>query len=358
MRLISKHSYLLSIGIFLSTGCGRIASNQHQADLQKSFESEFNLSADSIAFDQILKAGNIYYAAPYILLNDVTQNANKHFYVYDQNLKFLYSFCDTGQGDAECIMPSVVKGSSASEFIVRDHATDIFHTYVLNDSNAQYEKSFRLQKSNQYESLWEINKVTPNQFFVKGTTPRSIIRKLINSQTGATIDSIPPTFNLRESMGRDYYSEFDDLWMVSNGKDFANAYFFINRIEFGEIKDNRLHIVATIGTNTPPEFFLYTDERLDGKYEYNVDYNTVYYEGLFGTEDKVYASYFGLPWGDINKHASIIESYLYSGQPCDLYNINVPLSSFVVVGNRIIGINPDISDENFYIYYLPSNEKE
>lgn len=342
---------LFSICSF-AVGCQNSKKHSNAAVIAKHFESELSLKADSVQINSIIKPGNIYYVDPYILISDVAVNRTTHFFVFDRNLNFLYTFCNAGQGDSECILPSIVKNSKATNFIVRDHATDIFHRYSLNDSTAKHIGEFRINTSSPVETLWEMNMVDDNHLLVKGVEPKSIIRRLIDLQSLLPVDSMLSSFNLKDKMKEEYYYEFEDFWIVSNGRQFANAYYFIDRIDFGEILNNRITIKNSCGASVPPDFFPYTNEELNGKYQYNVDYNIVYYEWLFGTEDKVFASYFGKPWGEIENHSNTIESYDYDGKPDGRYKLNIPLASFIIVDNKLIGVNPDRSDEYLFVYSI------
>lgn len=343
---------LIIASIFAFASCSNNASDKITDAKNISFLNEMNICADSVNIGQIIKPGNIYRQNQFIIVSDISSNPENHFHVFSNNLNYLYSFCSVGNGPEECLMPTVVKNTSGNTFIVRDHACDVYHKYSLKHDSAKHIGSFRLKKSSMGEFLWEICSISDSVYIAKGVSARKNIRKLININTGNTLDSISPTFPLSKTLGKDYYSEFDDFWMTTNGNRFANAYFFIDRIEFGEIKDNRLDIKSYVGTDSTPDFFLYDDEPSDDKYEYNVDYNIVYYEWLSGTNNKIYAGYFGHPWGEISRHSSIIESYSYDGKPDTIYYLDVPLASAIILENenKIIGLNPDRSDDYFYIY--------
>lgn len=344
------HSAFVVAGVLLSV---MFASCGKNADMPAGFNEEIALTADSIEISVVIKAGNIFRANPYIVVSDMEHADGMHFAVFNDSLRYLYSFCPYGSGPEECLMPTVVKNMPENQFMVRDHSNNCYHSYILTDSGALSDKTFKVRDFSPYESVLEANFVDDNRYLIKGMSPRKSVRRLVDLESQLVLDTISPTFNLKEIMGSDYYSEFDDFWMVVNNNNFACAYYFINRIELGHIVGDKLEMYKYWGADTPPDFYRYTDEKLTGKYEYNVDYNTVYYEWLFGTDDFVYASYFGLPWGDIKQHSRIIEIYKYSGDPIMKCNLDVPVSSFVVLNdNRIVGINPERSDDYFYCYTL------
>lgn len=332
------------------SGC--IGVKNHSEVDKTIFEKELSLEADSVSMEVIIKPGNIYYAEPYMIISDVESGDKMHFHVFNGHLDYLYSFCEYGDGPEACIMPTVVKNMPSGEFMVRDHATNSYHKYELGDTGATATKTFTIPDLSPYESLCEISKVDSTLFIAKGVAPRKTVRRIIDFSTLKSIDSIPQTFDLEKSMGKDYYTELDDCWMAVTHNGFACAYFFIDRVEFGTMTNGRMKIVNYCGAENAPDFYIYTDEKLNGKYEYNVDYNIVYYEWLATTGDMVYASYFGLPWGEIKQHSSIIESYTADGTPKTLYHLDIPLASFAVCGNRIIGINPERSDDMIYVYNL------
>lgn len=349
-----KNFLLFTILLFLTIGCNHKSEGYSPCSKDVNFSKDISLKADSIKIEPIIKAGNIYYFDPYIIVSDVSSEVKRHFHVFDEKLSYLYSFCDYGQGAEECIMPTVVRNTLDTKFTVRDHATGLYHIYDLDNEKATHVSLYNIKEFAPNEFLWEMCIVSDSTILAKGVSPRHNIRRLIDIKTETSIDSIPQTFNLPEAMGKDYYPEFDDFWQVSNGKEFADAYFFINRIEFGTILNNKLKVNSFVGAESVPDFFLYTDQPSNGKYEYNVDNNIVYYEWLTGSEKSVYAGYFGQPWGDIDKHSNVVETYSYSGKPCIMYHLDIPISNAAIIEkmNILVGINPDRSDEFFYVYKL------
>jgi hypothetical protein len=339
---------ILALALASCTG-----NNNKPAD--GTFKEELSLTADSVEMEAIIKPGNIYFADPYIIVTNTLASDGFNYAVFNKDLAYLYSFCPTGQGPSDCLMPTVINNMPHGKFMVRDHAVDKYHEYELSDSGAVETRVFSIKSFYPYESLWEINNVSDNIFIAKGVTPHRAMRRLIDFSTQTVLDSIDQTFDLPSIMGKDYFTEFDDCKIVSNGKGFACAYFFIDNIDFGTVKDNKMQVTKQSGDGTLQDFHPYTDETLTGKYKYNVDYNTVYYEWLYGSDSRIYASYFGMPWGDISLHSSTIESYTYDGEALSKLHLNIPLSSFIVLdNNKIIGLNSDRSDSHFYTYDIKS----
>lgn len=351
MVSISNKLIISVLSSLFIIGCDHNRSDSVNETKDMAFKCQKTLAADSVEMDVIIKPGNIYWSDPYIVVSDVASNKTRHFAVFDRDLKFLYTFAGVGMGAEECLMPTFVKNMPNGEFLVRDHSTNDFLMYELSDTAARFIKRFKVSTGDS-DFLWELNHVSDGRLMTKAVAPRRVSRRLLDSATGAVVDSLPPTFDLAGTMGKDYYSEFDDFWLCVNADNFACAYYFIDRIEFGKVKSDSLDIRCSVGADTPPDFHLYTDEVLEGKYEYNVDYNIVYYEWAFSTKNRFYASYFGEPWGDINKHSSAIESYSWTGEPENRYKLNKPVASFIVLEpeNKIIGINPELSDDLFYLY--------
>ncbi|MBD5307998.1 MAG: hypothetical protein HDS15_01780 [Bacteroides sp.] len=342
---------LCSVCLLLTVACSRKDSGRSDPDA--TFMNEIKVSADSVEMSVVIKPGNIFRADPYIVVSDVEHANGLHFAVFNDSLRYLYSFCPYGPGPEECLMPMVVNNMPESRFIVRDHGDGRYHSYILTDSGAVNSEVFAVREFSPYESVMELNFCGGSRYMMKGISPRHIVRRLVDFSTETVLDSINSPFSLKEEMGKDYYSEFEDFWMVVNNSRFATAYFLIDRLEFGIIDSDSLHIVKYWGGDKAPEFYRYTDEKLTGKYEYNVDYNIVYYEWLYASDNYVYASYFGKPWGDLKEHSNIIRVYGFSGEPLLQCNLDVSLASFIVMDDsRLIGINPDRSDDQFYCYSL------
>lgn len=201
--------------------------------------------------------------------------------------------------------------------------------------------------------FWEINYVANQQYFLKRSNSRLSTRELWNLDDYYSLDKLPNTFTLEKELGDAYYTEFDDYWLSVSQTSFAVAYFFINWLEFGKIKNGKLKLNGFVGVTDAPDFYLFEEAKPGGKYKYNVDNNVVYYEALASTPEGVYALYSGVPWGDLEKkHSSIIEFYNWEGKPIKQFILEEPLSDFVVDENRklIYGINPDSHEDAILVF--------
>ena len=112
---------------------------------------------------------------------------------------------------------------------------------------------------------------------------------------------------LPDKMGKEYFSIYDDYMISCNGNRFAAAYYMIDRIEFGQISDQRIEKVSSVGEDRTPDFFRYG---YNEKRDFNIDKNIIYYENLYVTSDFVYALYSNKRM-DITEqeHSKIIEKY-------------------------------------------------
>lgn len=310
----------------------------------KQFPEEQSLNADRIPINEIIKLGNIYKTKDYFIIRDIQTNAQYNFYVYSfPAFKFLYSFAPTGNGPEEYLMPTVVKNMPDNLFSFRDHATDKYVSYLLTDSCAIKKEEFYFPGIDG-RFFWEINYINPNQYIAKRNNSKLSTRELWNIKQKQLLDTLPNTFNLQADLGDDYYTEFDDVWITAYGNKFASAYFFIDRIELGEIKNNKLHATSAIGTNRPPKFYLFNQNTWGSKYKYNVDNNIVHYEDLNCTESYIYGLHSGIPWGETEKiHSSAIEVYDWQGNPVKRLLLNQNISSLIVDETHkcIYGINPE-----------------
>lgn len=306
-----------------------------------------NVTADTLSFDEIIKVGGIHKTDSFIILRDIQENLIDFFYVYSfPDLTYLYSFCPKGNGPNEYLMPTVVKNMSGNKFMIRDHATDVIATFELTDSSANLiEKYVFPPQDGRYS--WELNQITDSCFLLKRNNARISTRELWNLREQKQLDTIPNTFNLAEELGKDYHIEFDDCWISVADTTFAFAYFFINRIEYGRIINNKIKLDGFVGVNKTPDFYLYGKSKFNSKYEFNVDNNIVYYEDLYVSPLRIYALYSGLPWGDAEiEHSSIIEIYDRIGTPIKQLKLNCPLSTFIVdeKTQSIYGINLESID--------------
>lgn len=337
-------SYICILGFF---------SCQHQETIHKSFPVSVDVSPELIPINEIFKIGDIYKSDDYIILRNIDRNAEFLFYVYSYpEFNYLYSFCPYGNGPEEFLMPTVIKNTPQNFFSFRDHATDRWATYQLTDNAACLVHSFHF-KPDETHFFWEMNYVDEGLYLLKRCNSKSSYRELWNLASKTQLSSISNTFDLEKEMGNEYYTEFDDYWISVHSNKMAFAYFFINRIEFGEINRDKLEITNHVGANNPPRFYTFKKGRSGGKYEYNVDYNTVYYESMACSENYVYALFANKPWGDQEKeHSSIIEIYDWQGTPQKQIKLEQAISSFVVDKNERIlyAINSDQYEDRILKY--------
>lgn len=304
------YNYLLALLVFTFSSC------QERESYVKEFPVTLDVSPTIISINEVIKIESIYKLDDYLVLRNSDPNAAYLFYVYScSDFRFLYSFCPRGNGPGEFLMPTVIKNTPKNTFSFRDHATDQYVTYELSDSSAIQIASFHFRPDNN-RVFWEINYINEKQYLLKRSNSRLSTRELWDFSAQMRLDSLPDTFDLAKEMGESYYTEFDDVWISSCAGKMAFAYFLIDRIEVGVIKNGRMNLSASLGATKAPKFHLFKDGALGGKFKYNVDYNTVHYEYIACGEQNVYALYAGVPWGDLEKyHSSCIEIYDWSGKP-------------------------------------------
>lgn len=344
----TKYSYLGLILVLLVSSC------KHPDIYTKLFPEQQTLIATRIPINEIIKLGNIYKTKDYFIIRDIQTNAQYNFYVYSlPTFQFLYSFAPIGNGPEEYLMPTVVKNMPDNLFSFRDHTTDKYVSYQLTDSCAVKKEEFHLPGIDG-RFFWEINYTGPNQYITKRSNSKLSTRELWNFKQRELLDTLPNTFNLQADFGKDYYTEFDDVWIAACGNKFASAYFFIDRIELGEIRNNKLYATNAIGTDHHPKFYLFNQNTWGNKYEYNVDNNIVHYEDLNSTESNIYGLHAGIPWGDAEEiHSSDIEVYDWQGNPIKRYLLDQNISTFIVdeAHECIYGINPEQCEDAILKFY-------
>lgn len=332
-----------------------LCSCKKDQDVIKQFPVTENIEPSLIPINEIIKIGSIHKLDNYIILRNIDQNAEYLFFVYSYpDFNFLYSFCPRGNGPEEFLMPSVIKNTPSNLFSFRDHATNQFVTFQLSDSSAYLIDKFYF-RPDETHFFWEINYIDKNIYLLKRNNSKSSHRELWDLFLKTKLDDLPNTFNLEKEMGNEYYTEFDDIWISSNSSKMVFAYFFINRIEFGTVNNYKLEIESYIGTNIHPEFYTFKKGKSGGKYEYNVDYNVVYYEFVTSSNNYVYALFANKPWGELEKnHSSIIEIYDWNGKPKKILNLKQGISSFIVDENEhtLYAINPDENEDAILKYQI------
>ena len=321
--------------------------------VEKHFVESQTLQPSLKKFQEIIKVGNIYSTDDYMVLRDAYDNATDFFYVYSRSdLEFLYSFGHRGNGRNEYLLPTVIENMPGNQFAFRDHATDTYATFLLTDSTAVLLSETRHPVTDG-RFFWEINYVGNQQYFLKRSNSRLSTRELWNIDDYLLLDKLPNTFDLADELGDAYYTEFDDCWLSASKNSFAVAYFFINRIEFGRVEDGKLKLNGFVGAVEAPDFYLFGESKLGGKYKYNVENNIVYYEALTSTTEGVYALYSGIPWGDLEKqHSSIIEFYDWNGKAVKQFILEEAISDLVVdEKNKLIyGINLDTHEDAILVF--------
>lgn len=325
-----------------------LSCDPQKSTVKKDFPISQNLTAHQIKLQEVMKMGGIYKTDDYFVLRDIYDNAENLFYVYSYpDFKFLYSFCRRGNGPGEFLMPTVIKNMPDNKFAFRDHATDTYAMYLLTDTAAVLLGSER-HPATDGRYCWEMNYIAEGQTLLKKMNAKSSSKGIWNLKQGYVLDTLPNTFDLDRELEDDYYTEFDDYWISAWGTSCAFAYFFIDRIEFAEVRDGKLKPGNSVGMNTCPDFYLFTESGSSGKYPYNVDNNIVYYETLSSTSQGVYALYFGMPWGEMGKrHSSQIEVYDWNGIPQKKFYCDKEISDMVVdeEQKRIYCINPDLYED-------------
>ena len=318
----------------------------------KHFPSVQDVKSVDIPVNEIIKFLWIYKLQDYIILQDGSENAEMFFYVYKYpGLQFLYSFAKKGQGPDEYLLPTVVTSTFGNYFSFRDHGKNIFATFQLSDTESTLVHLSNMQPEN---GLYfnGINQVDDSLFLIKREHLRWTRRELINLYTKEIIDSIPNTFDLEKKYGKDYTATFETSYITSNNKRFAYAYIYMNLIEFGVIKNNKIVITNRVGMKQAPE--LYPFGSSTGKYSNNYDYNVVQYHDLTCGDKYVYALYLNVPNGEIrkNEHSTHIEIYTWDGTPVALLKLDKNINHFVVDEERqmIIGFNYDISQDYLHSF--------
>ena len=340
---------LIVISLVLS-GCGR-KNDVLREDGE--FPKTVALSSEERPMNVVIKAGSIYLCGDYVVVYDRYENAEFHYAVFNRGLEYLYSFCRKGVGPEECLIPTMVKDVDSNICFLRDHGNDTFYKYQLTDSGASFLGNAKLPSS-ETDFPFEINQLGDNRLLLKNTSYNKIRRQLWDFDKKEILDVLPPSFDYEERLGSKYHPEYDDFWLVADGKKFMSAYFFADCIEFGTIDNDKLKIDKYVGSLDSKDLYWYEDEPKTPEFKYNVDYNTVYYESVATGLNCFWAAYAGVRWGDLKDHSKIIERYSHSGSPEVKYELSEAVESFIVLDNPacIIGINPDMNEDNFLVYNL------
>ena len=268
---------------------------------------------------------NLVLLDDYIVLQNSSEAVDDFFFVYSRRgMEFLYSFAGRGRGPEEYLMPVLIKNVPGNVLGFRDHATDKVAFYEVGHSSAVLKDSFVFESNDRERFFWEINYIEGSGFLLKHQGYKDGHTELWNMRAMQVDDIIPNTFeNISRKLGKSYYTIFDDYLISAYGKNFARAYFMIDRIELGTVNDRKIQLTAAIGSASAPDFYLY---RKNEKGEFNVDKNIIYYENLYAGKDAVYALYSGDRLDNTEQnHSSAVEVYDWEGQPVALLKLDVPL---------------------------------
>ncbi|MDR0604717.1 MAG: TolB-like 6-bladed beta-propeller domain-containing protein [Bacteroidales bacterium] len=346
---MKKNNYLYWI-ILLIILLGNISCKEV---IEKKFPNTKEVKANEVRINEIIKFSNIYKLKDYVVIRDGHENASVFFYVYKYpEFKLLYSFANKGNGPNEYLMPTVFKNTPDNLFSFRDHWKDVWVSYLLTDTAGIVIRTNDIKPiDNRF--MWEINQVTDSLFLLKSQDAKWSRRELWNLYSKNILDSIPNTFNLKKELGKNYYAIFEDFWITSKNEHFALAYYFMDLIEIGSVKNQKIILEKSIGIKTPPDFHLYGPGKPGGKYEYNFLNNIVYYENVVCGNKYIYALYAKVPFGELkNVHSSIIEIYSWDGEAVALLKLDKSISDFFVDEDlkMIYGFDIDNSEDFLYEY--------
>ena len=331
--------------------CGMIVflltvSCKRQVVITKEFPSISELRANILKVNEVFKFGKIYKLKDYVVISDRAENVESFFYVYRYpNFEFLYSFGKKGNGPSTYLMPTPFNRTPDNYFSFRDHGKDIFATYLLTDTAAVLSCEGDMKPTEQYAFADEINQMADSLF---------IRKELWNIYTNEIMDTIPNIFDLEKTMGSDYHPNYDEFIMSSRNERFVQCYLFIDAIDIGSIRNNRIHMDKHIGMESPPEFHL--TNKMGGRYGVAFLSNKMYYEGVSCGDKYVYALYANVAMGHFvvqpSDRSSLVEVYSWDGEPVALFKLNKSLQDFFVDEERKVmyGINGEACDDCIYEY--------
>ena len=335
----TKHWITAVLLCYIISGC------QHYGADKTAFPETVRLEASITEYDELLVVNNITLLNGYLILQNGADNVDDFYYVFSYpELKFLYSFATYGRGPGEFMMPAIIKNTKDGIFAFKDHYSDLIAWYEISDTCAVLIDPIYF-KSPDTRFFWELNQLSDSTMLTKHQNHNDGRTELWNIHKTACVDSVANTFSeLPDKMGKEYFSIYDDYMISCNGNRFAAAYYMIDRIEFGQISDQRIEKVSSVGEDRTPDFFRYG---YNEKRDFNIDKNIIYYENLYVTSDFVYALYSNKRM-DITEqeHSKIIEKYSWTGQPVARYELDHPIAYFVVdeTTHSIYGTNPSMDN--------------
>ncbi|MDR1339629.1 MAG: TolB-like 6-bladed beta-propeller domain-containing protein [Prevotellaceae bacterium] len=330
-------------------------SCERKTAMKKEFPDVRELSANVLKINEIFKFGKIYKLTDYVVISDRSDNAENFFYVYRYpGFDFLYSFAKKGSGPLEYLMPTAFNQTPGNHFSFRDHGKSLFAAFLLTDTAAILTFTGDLEPTENDRFMDEINQVGDSLFLLKRQSARYIKRELWNLYAKELIDSIPNTFDLKKTMGDDYYAAYEEFYLSSRNERFVQCYLFMDAIEIGVIEDHRIHVRKRLGMQKPPEFYLM--QKMGGPYGVEFLSNVMYYEGVACGEKHIYALYANMAMGHFalhpSEHSSHIEVYTWEGDPVAVFKINQSVQDIFVDEDTktIYGINPEACEDCIFEY--------
>lgn len=330
-------------------GCGRSANGPGE----KTFDRSESLASTLRPMDLVIKLSDISLCGDYVVVQDAFSGSDYNYAVFDHNLDYKYSFCRRGVGPQECQFPVIVADNGSNTCLIRDHGNNSFTEYELTDTGAVFLSTWALPIA-RFDSPFQLSKTDSDHILLKNIGMHSVRRQLWSIADSAIVDTLPQRFDYETRLARRYHPEYDDFKMVADKSRFMCAYVFQDFIEFGTSDGNRLAITAAYGSPESPDLYWYEDEPKSDEFKYNVDYNIVYYEAIASGLNRFWATYAGVPWGNIDTHSKVLESYSLAGEPLVRYELDKPVADFIVLDNpkRIVALNPDLYEDSFIVFSL------
>ena len=309
------------------------------------------LQADSIALEAVFAPGNIHKLQDFVILCNNSEAVEKFFFVYSfPEFKYLYSFGHKGRGPNEYQQPSLIRNTPGNNFSFRDNVNNVISTYEITADSARLLDKYTFSSPNARLLPWEINHIDDSTYLLARYDQKWSQRELWNLKNATILDSLPDRFELRKKLGNGYYTVFDDCRIVSNRNRFVLGFLLQDRIEIGNIQNNKATVVKTIGASKAPEFLLYKD---NGATALDTENTTIYYQNLFAGDHYIYALYSGESW-DITdmKNSNIIQVFDWEGIPIALLQLDRQIANLIVdeASNTIYGISPIQNPDVVYTY--------
>lgn len=333
-----KKTFSLGVFVLLSIFCFSCKTNS--PGTMTLFPASQEVHAEHIRLNEILKINEIYRTEDYVILQNGSEGVRDFFFVYSYpEMTFLYSFGGRGRGPGEYLMPSVIRNTPNNTFAFRDHGKNLIASYLLTDSLALQAEETQM-KQRTPNSYWEINYLADSLYLLKNIGMKWSRLELRSLPSDIGVDSVPNTFNLRDKLKDDYFPDYDDYYVASNGRNFALGYFFADRIEFGKVENNKIIKTVRHGVDKFPD--LHPFDRGVVLENPTIYKNMVYFDRMIAGEQYVYASYYGRKYGDLrDAEISTIEIYNWEGDPVALLKLDEKVTGFFVDESTctIYGVN-------------------